>query len=219
MILLVSGGHSRHRSGVVGDLIVPGSGNTPVGIWAADNGAFSGFDESMFLAMLERLEPYRETCLFVACPDVVGDASATLDLFHEWAPQLVREQWPLALVAQDGLEADAVPWRVIDALFIGGTTEFKLSSEAAGLVRLAKHHNKWVHMGRVNTIRRMVYANSIGVDSIDGTSFSRWSDIYIPRAVRMLPHQQLPLEQPEMSPPRHYIEGVLGSEKERGRYT
>jgi hypothetical protein len=192
MIVLVSGGHRRHRGEDVGDLIVPGSGNTPVGVWAADNGAFSGFDEVAFLRMLDRLQPWRETCLFVACPDVVGDAATTLNLFREWSPRL---DWPLALVAQDGLAPDPIPWGEIAALFIGGTTEFKLSPEAAGLVRLAKHRGKWVHMGRVNTIRRMVYANSIGVDSIDGTSFSRWSDIYIPRAVRILPHRQLALEE------------------------
>jgi len=174
--------------------MVPSGGRLPDDgqRWAADNGAFAGFDETAFLRMLERLGSRRSTCLFVSCPDVVGDAAATLDLFHEWVPRLWS--WPLALVAQDGLEPDAVPWRVIDALFIGGTTEFKLSPEAAGLIRLAKHRGKWVHMGRVNTIRRMVYANSIGVDSIDGTSFSRWADIYIPRALRILPHQQLALD-------------------------
>jgi hypothetical protein len=195
MIVLVSGGHGRHQGGSIGRLIVPGDGNKPSeGVpWAADNGAFSGFNETAFLKMLDRLEPWRETCLFVACPDVVGDSTATLDQFQEWAPRLTP--WPLALVAQDGLTTDAVPWWRIDALFIGGTTEFKLSPEAAILVREANIRERWVHMGRVNTIRRMVYANSIGVDSIDGTSFSRWSDIYIPRAVRILPHRQLALEE------------------------
>lgn len=197
MIVLISGGRTSHQRGKhVGTLIVPKSGNWPIeGIpWAADNGAFAGFDRAAFLKMLDRLEPWRDTCLFVASPDVVGDAEATLDLFREWAPRLTP--WPLALVAQDGLLPDAVPWLDIAALFVGGTTQFKLSPEAVGLVRLAKHRGKWIHMGRVNTIRRMVYANSIGVDSIDGTSFSRWSDIYIPRAVRILPHRQLALEEP-----------------------
>jgi hypothetical protein len=195
LILLVSGGHPRHHA-QVGRLCVPSDGQSPDPgqVWAADNGAFSGFDETAFLRMLDRLEPWRETCLFVACPDVVGSHTLTLDLFEVWAPRL--QKWPLALVAQDGLTPEAVPWNKFDALFIGGTTEWKLSPAAALLVREAKRRGKWVHMGRVNTIRRMVYANSIGVDSIDGTSFSRWSDIYIPRAVRILPHRQLALEEP-----------------------
>ncbi|MET7951049.1 hypothetical protein [Micromonospora sp. NPDC005324] len=33
---------------------------------------------------------------------------------------------PAALVAQDGLKAPAVPWHAIDALFIGGSTAWKL---------------------------------------------------------------------------------------------
>jgi hypothetical protein len=195
MILLVSGGHPRHHA-QVGRLCVPRDGQSPDPgqVWAADNGAFSGFDETAFLKMLARLESWRDTCLFVAIPDVVGSHTLTLDLFEVWAPRL--QKWPLALVAQDGLTPEAVPWNKIDALFIGGTTEWKLSPAAALLVREAKRRRKWVHMGRVNTIRRMVYANSIGVDSIDGTSFSRWSDIYIPRAVRILPHRQLALEEP-----------------------
>jgi hypothetical protein len=195
VIVLVSGGHPRHRGEHIGRLQLPRSADSPRDgeIWAADNGAYSGFDETAFLRMLDRLEPWRDTCLFVACPDVVGSHSLTLDLFDLWAPRL--QKWPLALVAQNGLTPEAVPWWRIDALFIGGTTEFKLSPKAAALVREAKQREKWVHMGRVNTIRRMVYANSIGVDSIDGTSFSRWSDIYIPRAVRILPHRQLALEE------------------------
>lgn len=195
VIVLVSGGSSRYKGPHVGRLVVPSGGYIPDGSvpWAADNGAFSGFDEAAFLKMLTRLKPYRETCLFVAMPDVVGSHTLTLDLFDIWAPRLTM--WPIALVAQDGLTPVAVPWDKIDALFIGGTTEFKLSPEAATLVRVAKGRGKWVHMGRVNTIRRMVYANSIGVDSIDGTSFSRWADIYIPRAMRILPHRQLALEE------------------------
>lgn len=195
MILLVSGADSKHQGNGVGRLIVPGAGHIPRGPWAADNGAFAGFDESAFLAMLDRLDPYRESCLFVACPDVVGDAAATLALFQEWGPRIIDLGYPVAFVLQDGIEKVGVPpWDHFDAAFIGGTTLFKMGPVAARMGRQALAEGKWLHMGRVNTIRRIVYANSIGCDSIDGTSFSRWSDIYIPRAVRMLPHRQLNLE-------------------------
>ena len=62
-----------------------------------------------------------------------------------------------------------MPWDDFDALFIGGTTDWKLGDGAAQLVREAKRRGKWVHMGRVNSLRRMIYAESIGCDSADGT--------------------------------------------------
>ena len=43
----------------------------------------------------------------------------------------------------------------------------------------AKRRRKWVHMGRVNSERRIRYAASIGCDSIDGTKWVRWRDIYL----------------------------------------
>lgn len=55
------------------------------------------------------------------------------------------------------------------AWLIGGSTSWKLSAAAAGIVNEAKHRGKWVHMGRVNSRRRVLYAKSIGCDSVDGT--------------------------------------------------
>jgi hypothetical protein len=43
-----------------------------------------------------------------------------------------------------------------------------------------------VHMGRVNSIRRMVYAWSIGCTSFDGSKFSRFGDTYIRPTLRVL---------------------------------
>jgi hypothetical protein len=37
----------------------------------------------------------------------------------------------------------------------------------------------WIHMGRVNTKRRLSYAYRIGCDSVDGSQWSRWSDTWI----------------------------------------
>lgn len=52
-------------------------------------------------------------------------------------------------------------------------TEWKLGPVAASIAREAKARGKWVHMGRVNSERRMRYAASIGCDSVDGT-FLKW---------------------------------------------
>lgn len=192
--MLVSGATATRRqmmSERLGCLIVPGSGNTPFQRrpWAADNGAFTGFDAEAFLVMLERLQGTR-WCLFVAAPDVVGDAEKTLAKFKRWAIVIRAFGFPVALVAQDGLTIDATPWLEIDALFLGGTTAWKLGPEAEALARYAKANRKWVHMGRVNTLRRIRHAQRIGCDSFDGTTFSKWPDNYIPKGIEWIDRAQ-----------------------------
>jgi hypothetical protein len=138
--------------------------------WAADNGRFASpedYTDASFLAWLERMPVDR--CLFATAPDVVADAAATLELSAPMLPRIAKLGYRPALVAQDGLEDLAVPWAEFDALFIGGTTAWKVGDAAAALAIEAKRRGKWVHMGRVNSLRRMRYAESIGCDSADGT--------------------------------------------------
>jgi len=85
-----------------------------------DNGCFKRFDVDAFLALLDREFERRHLCRFVCCPDVVGEAMRTLELFDVWKDNLVG--WPIALVAQDGLENHRIPWDEISAIFIGGST-------------------------------------------------------------------------------------------------
>jgi hypothetical protein len=121
-------------------------------------------------------------CLFVSAPDVVGDWVTTRRLWDVWAPELVG--FPRAYVLQDGQPMAEVPWRELDAVFIGGTTEWKLGLEAERLVHRAKWQGTHVHMGRVNTRRRWDYARQLGCDSVDGSKFSRWRHTYLPTALR-----------------------------------
>ena len=39
---------------------------------------------------------------------------------------------------------------------------------------------------RVNTRRRLRYAESIGVDSVDGTKWAKWRDTYLDEGLRFL---------------------------------
>jgi hypothetical protein len=154
--------------------------------WAADNDAFSHWDEGRYRDMLMRLEG-RKGCLFVTAPDVVGDATETLRRFALWRSALAA--FPVALVAQDGLGIP--PWEEFDALFIGGTTEWKMGEQAARLVREAKHRGKWVHMGRVNSYKRGRYARWLGCDSIDGSQFSWFRDTKLPSYLNSLRQEML----------------------------
>ena len=163
----------------LGVLLRPGNGNRPGALpWAVDNGAFANFDECSFLMALQRFQE-KPGCLWVAAPDIVGNALATLQWFDRWEPMIRERGFPVALVAQDGLDSTITPWSKFECLFIGGSTEFKLGSEARTLIIEAKQRGKIVHMGRVNTLKRMRYAHDLGVDSIDGTQWSRFGDTYI----------------------------------------
>jgi hypothetical protein len=120
-------------------------------------------------------------------PDVVGDSEGTLESFKIWYPVIHKYySVPLAYVLQDGTNENDIPWDSIAAMFIGGTTEWKLGDAAAKVVRKANAKNKWVHMGRVNTFKRVKYAYEIGCNSIDGSGFSRFPDAQIPKALDWL---------------------------------
>lgn len=139
--------------------------------WCLDNDVFAGnFRLEHWLNKLEALMEYRNTCLFIVTPDVIGDSNATLKQFKRYAGTLRILGYPVALVTQDGLTIDKVPWEEVDTLFIGGTDKHKLSSEAGKLILEGKRRGKWVHVGRVNSISRMF--KFWMADSWDGTHLS-----------------------------------------------
>lgn len=138
-----------------------------------DNGAFASFSVDGFRRLLDRMLPHKKHCLFVAAPDVVGSAIRTLEVFEHWYPEL--RPWPIAIVAQDGAESLVLPWSRCSAVFVGGSTAFKLSIAAEQIIKAAQAMGKWVHVGRVNTPDRMDKFLALGVDSIDGTGLARYS--------------------------------------------
>lgn len=197
MLLLVSGAlvtlrrHAAHPQ--LGRLIQPRERASVASVagfrWAADNAAFSGWDPDAFVAMLHRFRGV-PGCLFVAAPDVVqivggeprGDAARTRDRYAQWRPLLAG--WPRAYVLQDGEDGSGVPWDDVAAVFVGGSTAYKLGPVARSIVGYAKARGKWAHMGRVNTQERWRYAAAIGCDSADGSGFSKYPDDMIGRWLR-----------------------------------
>jgi hypothetical protein len=169
----------------IGYIDTPAQGNKrPAGVtWCADNGCFGkGYPgDEKWLAWLETNAHAAADCLFATAPDVVGDAEATLARSAPFLPLIRELGYPAALVAQDGLESLDVPWDSFDVLFIGGTTEWKLSAAVRGLVKEAKERGKWVHCGRVNSLKRYRLMAAIGCDSADGTFLTFGPDINLGR--------------------------------------
>ena len=176
------------RNGLLGQICTPASGNRVLGVdWCADNGVFGGAypGDDKYLGWLEQRTWAVDRCAFAVAPDVVCDAQATLDRFVSMGPRIRALGCPVALAGQNGLENLAVPWSDFDALFVGGDDPWKLGPAAAALAAEAKARGKWVHMGRVNSGRRLRYAAFIGCDSADGT-YLKWPDANLPKLLRFL---------------------------------
>lgn len=139
--------------------------------WAIDNGWFAGGDIDAFLALLAREAHRKADCLFVTAPDVVGSARRTLEVFERWRSRL--DGWKIALVCQDGQEDLPIPWDDIDAVFIGGSTNWKCGPDAAHIILAARALSKHVHVGRVNTPLRWEHFEKLGAHTCDGNGIGQ----------------------------------------------
>lgn len=161
--------------------------------WAMDNACFSNpdFDFARWKRTLDRHRSYAgDRLLFVVAPDVPMDGEATLARFAEYRDRFAALDAPVALVSQNGMGVEDVPWGDIDVLFVGGSTEWKTSQDSAAIVAEAKRRGRWVHMGRVNSLRRLQVAASMGVDSCDGTFLKYGPDANWPRMLRWFEEMQ-----------------------------
>ena len=144
--------------------------------WVAiDNGRFTEAGRRLFRPaeydrmIGEGLERAGDHLLFAMAPDVPFDWAETLRLSRPWLRRIRRMGCPVALCAQEGMTMGSIPWDEFDCLFIGGADAFKEGPLVRDACREASRRGKWVHMGRVNGLRRLRIALEFGVDSVDGT--------------------------------------------------
>lgn len=168
-----------------GAIVTPKQGNIvePRIRTLIDNGCFTQ-PEAFTVERYRKLTAEYPRSVLASVPDVVGDWSATLDRWQSFP----KDGWPvpLAIVLQDGATVDTVPWGEISAVFVGGTTEWKLGPEVRSIVAEANARSVWAHMGRVNSQRRLRYADWIGCDSADGTYLVFGPDVNLPKVLRWL---------------------------------
>lgn len=160
--------------GRIGHLFSPGAQTGPFGDLAGyscslDNGAFgpNGFDETKWVTLLNWARLRGVSPGWVLVPDVVGDRDGTLAHWDQYVPIAAPYRWPLAFAVQDGMTPADVP---ADAavVFIGGTTDWKWRTLPIWTGAFPR-----VHVGRVNTYRRLWQCHDSGAESIDGTGWMR----------------------------------------------
>jgi hypothetical protein len=178
-------------AGRIALVATPNGGSPPrAGVtWCADTGLYHTpaaknprpyIGDEGYIGWLQDRDQFADDCLFATAPDVPYDAAATL-----------RRSWPMlgwiqyagyraALVAQNGLTPRSCPWGDFDVLFLGGDDAFKLGPDGRALADEAHRQGVPVHMGRVNSLKRLRYADHIGCSSADGTFLRFGADIRLP---------------------------------------
>jgi hypothetical protein len=160
--------------------------------YALDNGAWSAFTQGRPFdvpAFVKALRKMGAAADWTVIPDVVAGGAASLELSLKWMRQVLDETPRALLAVQDGISVADVKGflgsRV--GLFVGGSTEWKLAT-MEDWATLGREVGCWVHVGRVNSRRRISRCSAAGVTSFDGTSASRFAKS-LPRldsAVRQL---------------------------------
>lgn len=144
-------------------------------IWGMDNGRFGKngvnekWDECEWIGMLRSYQNI-PGCALCTVPDVPYDATATIIAFYQYLPIVQAYGYPVAIVTQNGMIPRDIPWNYIDAVFIGGDDNHKLGQEAIDILVAAKQNEKWTHVGRVNSAKRI--KQFWYVDSVDGTTLA-----------------------------------------------
>lgn len=149
--------------------------------FAVDNGAWGShcrgevWDPAPFLKMVDAIGDRAD---WIVVPDIVEGGRASLRRSIEWLDRLPG----LRLVAvQDGLEPTDLGSLVGPSvgIFVGGSTEWKLST-LPQWGRFARERGVYLHVGRVNTRRRIRACALAGADSFDGSSVTRFAKTIVP---------------------------------------
>lgn len=155
----------------------------------ADNGCFGDGPDWSHRRWFDWLLDLPRSVRFVVAPDVFHpDGSPchdeTLERWRTYGPLIERHGFTPAFVCQAGATMATVPDAPV--LFLGGDDRWKEGSDAESITRSAVDQGRHVHMGRVNTWRRLQIAHAWGCQSVDGTTLTYGPDRNTPQLVRWL---------------------------------
>jgi len=146
----------------------------------ADNGQWTEredplpFKRDRFLQFVDWLGG---RALWLALPDVPFRGLESLDLTLQWLPEMRGHPSILLIVVQDGMTpAMVAPFlgpRV--GIFVGGTDDWKEQTLPIWGA-LAREAGCYLHIGRVNSARRIFLCAAEEADSFDGTSVTQFAD-------------------------------------------
>lgn len=147
--------------------------------YALDNGAWTAFsqgrpfDDRAFVLALRKLGSGAD---WTVIPDIVAGGPASLEMSLRWMRQVLDESPRALLAVQDGMTTDDVRPFLGDrvGIFVGGSTDWKLATLPVWC-ELGREVGCWVHVGRVNTRKRILACSGSGATSFDGTSASRFA--------------------------------------------
>lgn len=131
-----------------------------------------------FMGMLSKI-PTENPPEWVLLPDAVGDWARTVELAQIYLPIVRGLGYNVAVALQDGCEFDQVLDFDPQWVFVAGSTEWK-ECNIASSCEFFKPLGIRVHVGRVNTKRRLILCMSAGVDSCDGTTLNKFRDSTLP---------------------------------------
>jgi hypothetical protein len=145
---------------------------------ALDNGAWWSFSNKQPFdarAFLTAYELFGHTADFFVLPDIVAGGWDSLAFSLQWLRRLGAPRSLPLLAVQDGMSAARIDRLVGPELgiFVGGTTEWKERTMMTW-GKLARNRKAYLHIGRVNTVRRIALCGRAGAHSFDGSSVSRF---------------------------------------------
>lgn len=160
-------------------LLSPGKPRDARFNYALDNGAFGAWQrgEAFDVPAFEKhASAFGDDAEFIVAPDIVAAGLTSLAFTLDWLPRLAGVGRRRMIAVQDGMTvADVRPHLSSTVgIFVGGSTEWKLSTMRAW-GQLARECGAYLHVGRVNTIRRIRLCQDAGADSFDGTSVTRFA--------------------------------------------
>ena len=140
---------------------------------AVDSGAWAyaqrgePFDEGRYMAAVAA---FGARASFVVLPDIVEGGRDSLDLSLRWLEVTLRVCPRVLIAVQDGLTVSDLEGvlgpRV--GVFVGGSTAWK-EATMRQWGETARARGAYLHVGRVNTLRRLDLCADAGADSFDGT--------------------------------------------------